>query len=229
MATPILLLWDIDGTLIRTGGAGESALVRATRTVLGADLDLHQLDWPGRTDRRIAEMILEHLGHPVTAEKTGELLEAYLEYLPEELSPHEGVVLPGIAAIVRNVDADESLAQGLLTGNMERGARTKLTHVDLWRYFPFGAFADDSVDRNDLAPHALRKAAAFHGREFSPESTYVIGDTPHDIACGQVVGARTIAVATGKHSEDALRERGPTALLRNLADPAAFFDLLDRN
>ena len=228
MQAPLLLLWDIDGTLIHSGGAGERALVRATKVVLDVELDLREIDWAGRTDRRIAEMILEHLSRPVTGETTQALIETYLDLLPEELSARRGTILPGVAAILEHVKGSEHFAQGLLTGNMEQGARAKLSHYGIWRYFPFGAFADDSVRRNELGPHALRKASAHHGTTFVPEETYVIGDTPHDIACGKAVGARTITVATGKYSVESLREHHPTALFTDFGDTDAFLAVLDR-
>ncbi len=224
---PILVLWDIDGTLIHSGGAGERALVRATRLAEDADLDLRQIDWAGRTDRHIAEMILEHLGRPVTLEAANAIVEAYLDSLRDEIGARQGTILPGIAAILEYIDRSHRFAQGLLTGNVARGAETKLAHFDLWRYFPFGAFADDAIHRKDLGPHALRKATAHHGTRFSPDRTFVIGDTPHDITCGKAIGAHTLAVATGKFTEDALREHQPTAVFTDLADTDAFFAVLE--
>ena len=224
-----LILWDIDGTLIHSGAAGEQALVRAAETVLGIRLDLNEIDWAGRTDRRIAEMILEHFDRPADPEVVAALIDVYLNRLPEEVQARRGVVLPGINAVLERIEADPALFQGLLTGNMERGARAKLAHYDLWRYFPFGGFADDGVDRNELGPHALRKASEYCGRSFDADEVYVVGDTPHDIACGRVIGASTIAVATGKYSETALSEHNPAAVFGDLGDTEAFFRVLGVN
>ncbi len=225
--TPALLLWDIDGTLIQSGGAGERALVRATETTQNVSFDLHQLDWAGRTDRRIAEMILDRLGRPRTAESVADLVEAYLDSLAEEIGRRQGTILPGIASILEHIDKSDRFFQGLLTGNMKRGAEIKLGHYGLWRYFPFGAFADDAVHRNELGPHALRKAVACHGVEFPPDRTFVIGDTPHDIDCGKVIGARTIAVATGKYGVEALETHQPDALFNDFADFEALLNALE--
>lgn len=226
--TPVLLLWDIDGTLIRSGGVGERALVRATRETQGVDFDLRQLDWAGRTDRRIAEMILDQLGRPRTPEAVHALVEAYLDSLADEIGRSRGTVLPGVSEILEHVDASDRFFQGLLTGNMERGAEIKLGHYGLCRFFPFGAFADDASDRNELGPHAIRKAAAYHEMTFSAERTFIIGDTPHDIECGKVIGARTVAVATGTYPADALEAHRPDALFADLADVEAVLNVIEQ-
>jgi phosphoglycolate phosphatase-like HAD superfamily hydrolase len=116
--------------------------------------------------------------------------------------------------------------QGLLTGNMRRGAQVKLSHHGLWEFFGFGAFADDSEHRNELGPHAVRRALECHGIDFAPGRVWVIGDTPHDIACGKIIGARTLAVATGGATLDQLRAHKPTAALETLADTEAVLRLL---
>lgn len=229
MRTPLLLLWDIDGTLIRSGGAGERALVRAVRDVEKVDFDLREVDWAGRTDRQIAEMILDRLGRPATWEAAAAIIDAYLDHLPGEMHAKGGIILPGIASILEYVDGSQRFTQGLLTGNMERSAKTKLDYYHLSRYFVFGAFADDAIHRNDLGPHALRKAAEHHGIRFAGHQTCVIGDTPHDIACGKAIGARTLAVATGKYTEASLREHKPTAVFTDLSDTDAFFAILEES
>ena len=119
------------------------------------------------------------------------------------------------------------IALGLLTGNLRRGAEVKLGSRNLWRYFPFGAFADDCEDRNRLGPHALRRARTHHGVEFAPADMWVIGDTPHDVVCARAFGARALAVATGRHSADELRAAGPDAVFPDFSDTAAFWRLID--
>jgi phosphoglycolate phosphatase-like HAD superfamily hydrolase len=119
-----------------------------------------------------------------------------------------------------------SIAQGLLTGNMRRGAQVKLAHHGLWEHFAFGAFADDSEVRNDLGPHALRRAREHHGVEFAAANVWIIGDTPHDIACGKVIGAKTLAVATGGYTLEQLRAHTPTVVLEHLEDTAEVMRLL---
>ncbi len=222
-----LLLWDIDGTLLASGGAGMRALESAVSTefLQGEPADLSIIDWAGRTDRWIAEKIFAHYEVEHTAANVTRLLDTYIGNLPPFLD-RLSAVLPGIVDILTTVAARDDVHQGLLTGNLERGAATKLGHFDLWRFFAFGAFADDSPHRNDLGPHALRRATAHTGHTYEPSDVWIIGDTPHDIACGKVIGARTLAVATGHHPREELATHRPDALLDDLADPAAFWSLL---
>ncbi len=227
MSSPKLLLWDIDGTLIVSHGAGFRAMQRALRECFGREVDLRQIDWAGRTDSWIVAEVLRHVGLPDTAANTQAYLEAYLGLLPVELrTGRSGQLLPGVTELLEHVHGRRDVVQGLLTGNMVRGAELKLSHFNVWHYFRFGAFADDSPRRNDLGPVALQRAKAHHGTEFSPENTFIIGDTPHDVECGQVIGARTIAVATGHYSLAELEACRPTAAFANLADTAAFLRLV---
>ena len=149
-------------------------------------------------------------------------------WLPHELAHGpQGQVLPGVLELLETLHHRADLAQGLLTGNLKRGAQFKLTHYKVWHYFEFGAFADDSPRRNDLGPHALRRAKELHAVDFHPARTFIIGDTPHDIECGKVIGAQTIAVATGRFSVDELAAHQPTAVFKNFADTAAFLRVID--
>ncbi len=227
MSPPKLLLWDIDGTLLASGGAGMRALERAVSAEFlhDAPADLSTIDWAGRTDRWIAQKIFEKYSIEHTPAHVSRLLDAYIIRLPEELA-RTTRVLPGIIEILTAVAQRDDVHQGLLTGNLERGAATKLGHFDLWRFFPFGAFADDSALRNDLGPHALHRATAHTGISFAPENVWIIGDTPHDIACGKVIGARTLAVCTGHHSRDELAVHQPDAVLEDLADAVSFWRTL---
>jgi phosphoglycolate phosphatase len=223
-----LILWDIDGTLIVSHGAGVRAMERAVTKRFGVSADLRQIDWAGRTDTWIVHEVLRHCGLPDTAQNAHDYLETYLELLPEELrAGPQGEVLPGVPELLDILRRRVDVAQGLLTGNLERGARLKLAHYKVWHYFEFGAFADDSPRRNELGPHALRRAKERHAVEFAPENTFIIGDTPHDIECGKVIGARTIAVATGRYTVAELVAHQPTAAFENFADTSAFLRVLD--
>lgn len=185
--------------------------------------DLSKIDWAGRTDRWITSAVLRYNGLPVTPENIQAYIEAYLDMLPLELAEgKQGQVLPGIIELLETLHHHPRVAQGLLTGNLQRGARFKLSHYSVWHYFEFGAFADDSPRRNDLGPHALRRAGEHHKVTFLPENTWIIGDTPHDIECGKVIGAKTIAVATGNYSLDELQSHAPTATFADFSDTAAF-------
>ncbi len=218
-----LLLWDIDGTLIISHGAGVRAMERAIVKRFGTPGDLSRVDWAGRTDTWITGEVLRQSGLADTPENRHAYLEAYLEELPRELREGpQGQVLPGIFELLEHYHRHPTVAQGLLTGNLRKGAEYKLSHYQVWHYFEFGAFADDSPLRNDLGPHALRRAQERHARQFAPEDTFIIGDTPRDIECGKVIGAKTIAVATGKFSLAELQAHQPTAAFANFSDTTAF-------
>jgi phosphoglycolate phosphatase-like HAD superfamily hydrolase len=225
-----LILWDIDGTLIVSHGAGVRAMEKAFAQRFGIRGDLSRIDWAGRTDTWLSGEVLRANGIPATPENCHDYLEAYLEVLPGELRDGpQGQVLPGVLALLEHLHGRGDVVQGLLTGNLRRGAELKLTHYQVWHYFEFGAFADDSPRRNDLGPHALRRARDRHAVEFTADRTFIIGDTPHDIECGRVIGARTIAVATGRHTVAELAAHAPTAVFKDFADPDAFLRVLDKD
>lgn len=213
-----LLLWDIDGTLIASGGAGMCALQVALHEVFGIDGSLADIDFAGRTDRWIMREVFRKFELAPSERNFSRYFEGYLAALPAALANPNARILPGVVAALEAARARQGLALGLLTGNMRRGAQVKLAHHGLWEYFAFGAFADDSEHRNDLGPHAVRRACEHHGVDFAHTNVWVIGDTLHDIACGQCIGANTLAVATGGHSLEALRAAAPTVALADLAD-----------
>lgn len=222
----LLLLWDIDGTLITSGNAGMRALQRGLADAFGRGDSLADIDFAGRTDRWIVRRIFEKFGLPFTEATFTRAIEAYLAHLPRELANPHAKVLPGVRTLLAAAAARPGCVQGLLTGNLRRGAQTKLAHHGLWDHFPFGAFADDAELRDDLGPHALRRAAEHSGKTIPPDRVWIIGDTPHDIACARAIGARALAVATGSHSTDALAAHAPDAVLPDLADPAAFWNIV---
>jgi phosphoglycolate phosphatase-like HAD superfamily hydrolase len=133
-----------------------------------------------------------------------------------------------VRAALDAIAAHPELHQGLLTGNLREGARLKLAHVGLWSYFEFGAFADDSSDRNELGPFALRRAKEKTGLDFPPDRVWIIGDTPHDIACAKAIGAKSIGVATGSFLPEDLTACGATRVFRDLSDTQGLLDQLSR-
>ncbi len=212
-----LLLWDIDGTLITTGAAGQRAIMLATaRRFEGGDLD--GVEIAGRTDSGIAHQILTKYGEPITEESMSSFLDLYLELLAQELPRSKGEVLPGVLPLLQRLERTPDTTVGLLTGNLKRGAQLKLEHYKLWHFFAFGAFADDHHDRNELGAFALARAREGTGGEFLPAQVDVIGDTGHDIACGKAFGARTIAIATGSWPRERLAEYAPDFLFDDLAN-----------
>ncbi|HEX8489819.1 MAG TPA: haloacid dehalogenase-like hydrolase, partial [Chthoniobacterales bacterium] len=167
MSTKRLLLWDIDGTLISTGAAGQGAIIRATAEQFGGDGNLDGVEIAGRTDLAIAQQILQKYGAPVTDSNARAFLDIYLQLLSEELPRRQGRVLPGVLELLERLDSQPDTTLGLLTGNLERGAKLKLEHYDLWRFFAFGGFADDHHDRNQIGPFALARALKGTGIKFA--------------------------------------------------------------
>jgi phosphoglycolate phosphatase-like HAD superfamily hydrolase len=222
-----LLLWDIDGTLINTGAAGQRALALATAQGFGGTGDLTGIEIAGRTDTGIAHQILARHGEPITPETVATFLDLYLELLVRELPRGHGRVLPGVLELLQRCQSQPQTALGLLTGNLERGARLKLEHYKLWHFFKFGAFADDHHNRNELGSFAVARALEETGIQFSPGQIDVIGDTPHDIACGKAFGARTIAVATGSCPGEKLAACKPDFLFADFSKVEAVVQQLD--
>jgi phosphoglycolate phosphatase len=216
--TKRLLLFDIDGTLIHSGGAGVHALKSAFKERFGIDDDLHDIEIAGMTDSGIVVSILNKHKIPATNENMSAFLDSYVHFLSLELPRRKGNLLPGVLELLERLKSRPHLVLALLTGNVSRGAQLKLEHYGVWHFFEFGAFADDHRDRNRLGPFARARAKEKHGREFSASEIDVIGDTPRDIACGKALGARTVAVATGTWNREQLAEYQPDFLIDDLSN-----------
>jgi phosphoglycolate phosphatase len=226
---PKLVLFDIDGTLVLTGGAGIRAMNRAGEEVLGTSNLLDGIPVAGRTDWIILHDALKNAGHDLDEDLFGRMRDAHIRYLREEiLAPGEGVkdVMPGIRELLELLQTRDVFL-GLLTGNFEEAARIKLGHFDLWDYFRCGAFGDDAADRNALVPFAVDRARQCGIGHFDYADVVVIGDTPHDVACADAVGALPVAVATGNYTLDDLRKTGAPIVLKDLSDADGFLRLID--
>jgi phosphoglycolate phosphatase len=218
-----VLFWDIDGTLLTTARAGVFALEEAAREVCGADEpDLAGLHTAGLTDSEVASLVIEHCGGSPDVGMVSALLRAYERHLPERLHWRRGQVLDGVEAVLRDLSARPGVSCMLLTGNTRAGARAKLAHYGLDGYFEGGAFCGDGDDRVTIA-RAARELANGSG---PPPDLVVIGDTPHDIRCGQAIGARTVALATGSHPAGELEACGAWLTLERLPEPERFAELL---
>jgi phosphoglycolate phosphatase len=212
-----LFLFDIDGTLLTTDGAGRAALKTAGTDLFAIEEDLRTISVSGSTDTAIVQEILLHHSLEASTANVNRYLGGYLVWLKQHLASQSGAILPGAISLL-DVLAQEEQGIGLLTGNVRRGAEIKLTAHGIWDRFSFGAFGDDDSDRNQLGPIAKRRAEAALNTEFPAHDIFVIGDTPKDIACARAFGAVAVAVATGRYSLANLSEHDPDHLCRDLAD-----------
>lgn len=221
-----LILFDIDGTLVLTGGAGGRAMARAFEDVFGLEHGMASISMAGRTDAWIVAQMAASHGLTCTPEVFERFHEAYIGHLMEEIhkpGPQKGI-LPGVRDVLDALAAHTGAHLALLTGNFERGAQIKLEYFDLWRYFAAGAFGDRTHDRNSLLGTALARVAEAGGPSISPAETVVVGDTPLDVAVAVASGARSLAVATGSYDVDALRASGADVVVEDLGDVEAVLD-----
>jgi phosphoglycolate phosphatase-like HAD superfamily hydrolase len=214
-----LILFDIDGTLVLTGGAGGRAMARAFAAVFGPEIGA-SLSYAGRTDAWILARTAIDQGVVLDATGREQFRAASLTSLAEEIhrpGPGKGV-MPGVRRLLDTLSARDDAFLALLTGNFEGGARVKLEYFDLWRYFPCGAFGDEIAERNALLSDVLEKVAACGLAPPPADAVVIVGDTPHDVAVAAAGGARSVGVATGPYDEEALRSSGADVVLKDLSD-----------
>jgi phosphoglycolate phosphatase len=220
------LFWDIDGTLLTTARAGIFAWEEAADEVLGGAHDFSQLKTAGLTDFEIAVLIAGE----ERRDKAVPLLRAYEAAVPAHLGRRRGHVLPNVRENLEVLAARDDIVSMLLTGNVEGGARAKLAHYGLLKFFEEtgGAFCVEGADRPSIARRALELAARNGGQAPDVDRMVVIGDTPQDVSCGKAIGARTLAVATGGYTFDDLRAANADMTLQLLPPPGDFLALLSR-
>jgi phosphoglycolate phosphatase len=195
------VLWDIDGTLLSTGGAGAVAWQRAFQELFGVEANIDEHTRAGMTDPEITEIIFAAVvGRPGSAAEHAAVIAKYLDYMPEAVAESSGYeVKPGIAAILPRL-AEAGVVQGIVTGNVEPAARIKLARGDLDKYFTFGGYGSDARDRVEVTERALERAATALGAPLDLAATISVGDTPRDITAGHGAGIRVVGVATGAYS-----------------------------
>jgi len=218
---PALILFDIDGTLLLSGRAGLRAMTRAFQQTFGITDAFAGESFGGRTDSYLVSKALAQAGLPDTEENHHRFRDAYLPLLAEEIEQpgqgHKGL-MPGARELLEALEEHDHLHLALLTGNYRDAAAIKLQHFEIWDFFEWGAFSDDHHDRNELVPIAKSRAETYDIPVAAIERVIVIGDTPHDIECARVAGARSIAVATGGYSMEQLKEAGANDVLPDLTD-----------
>jgi len=226
---PRLILFDVDGTLIRTGGRAGRALAGAIQDVFGVVAPIEGYRLSGKTDPQIVLELMAMCGwtRERVAPRLDALLDRYLARLDLALPAEHVEVLPGVRELLDTLARRDDVRLGLLTGNVEKGAALKLERAGLAGFFAVGAYGSDEEDRDRLVPVGRARAAARWGDAFEGRRTVVVGDAEADIRCARAGHARAVAVATGGTSLEALRELAPDALLVSLADPAALPALLD--
>jgi len=229
--TRVLVLFDIDGTLLLTAGAGRRAITAALADRMGNGDAWQKITFDGKTDPQIVRELLEAAGDAAASDPDliAELCDRYVGLLEEELDRSPGCtrLLPGVVPLLDELAARADVVVGLLTGNLARGAGLKLRSggLDPAR-FRVGAYGSDSPHRPDLPAIAAERAAAIFGRVPTGDTVVIVGDTPSDVTCGRGIGARAVAVATGSYAVSALRDAGARAAFDDLSDTAAVLEAI---
>ncbi|MBI4849031.1 MAG: HAD hydrolase-like protein [Nitrospirae bacterium] len=221
-----LVLFDIDGTLITAGGAGTRSLNMAFHALFNIEAAFKDITMAGKTDIQIIKEGLGTHGYSMDG-NVKRMQETYLRFLQIEINNPKKKMKPGIKETL-DLLRDMEMPLGLLTGNLEGGARIKLHPFGLNEYFPDGAFGSDDEDRDKLLPIAIEKFSR-RGFEFTPRECVVVGDTPRDVRCAKIHGAHCIAVATGPYSKEELLKTGADIVFDSLEDVSAFISFITKS
>lgn len=225
-----VLFWDIDGTLLQAGKAGLFAFDEAVREIYGQTIDYASIKTSGMTDNYIAEQIIEKIERRRALPfEVMRLTMRYEQLLPHYLTIKEGYVLPGVAEMLTELHTHDDYVQLILTGNSRRGGEEKLKYYGLDSFFDLdhSAFGDDCIDRNEISAKARRIVHDVYP-SVTADEIYVIGDTPNDVRCGKAIGARTIAVASGRFSFEELARCMPWWAMEKLAEPKEFLVMIEK-
>jgi phosphoglycolate phosphatase len=213
------VLFDVDGTLLSTGGASDRAWKRAFKELQNVDVDVPAVTGKGVPDPEVGKVVFEKaIGREPTKEEEDALMRRRLDHLPEEVENSPGfVVKDGVVELLEKLQGDGILL-GLTTGNVEEAAHAKLARADLNRFFTFGGYGSDSPDRTELTKKALERAGDLYGDGFDPAQCFACGDTPRDVEAGHGAGIRVVGVATGEFTVEELKEAGADAVVASLRD-----------
>jgi HAD superfamily hydrolase (TIGR01549 family) len=215
-------LFDIDGTLIRSGGVGQRSMEMTLKSVFGVVASLDGIPFAGRTDYAITTDVLAACHLDDTPFNREEFQDEYLRLLAQNLKTCVGTILPGVVDLLEFLNEAANVKLGLLTGNISGAAVLKLQHFGIDHFFEFGGYGNHDADRNSVAERAYSAACQSVGRKIERDRIWVVGDTPNDINCGKSIGANTIAVATGSFAADEMKPFQPNFLCSDLSK-------LDRN
>jgi phosphoglycolate phosphatase-like HAD superfamily hydrolase len=219
------ILFDIDGTLVSTGGASDRAWKRAFKELQGVDVEISEVTGKGVPDPAVGRQAFEAvIGREPSDEEMEALMRRRLDYLPEEVENSPGfVVHDGVVETLERL-IDDGRLLGLTTGNVEEAAHIKLARAELNRFFSFGGYGSDSPDRTELTKKALERAELVSGQSLDLASCFSCGDTPRDVEAGHGAGIRVTGVATGKYTVEELREAGADAAIASLREPLPLLD-----
>ena len=221
MPRPTIVLFDIDGTLLDAAGAGRRAMVAGFSAITGRPEGLDAIRFAGMTDPSIVREGLVALGLPHDPATVVAVIEAYLQHLPDELRRGPPRVLPGVEALLDALREHDQVALGVGTGNVEAGARAKLSAAGLQPRFGFGGYGSDHEERAELLRVGAQRGAGRLGRPLDACRVLVVGDTPRDVAAARAIGAACLAVATSHYDLASLERAGPDRVVSALTDPAA--------
>jgi phosphoglycolate phosphatase len=225
-----IVFFDIDGTMLSTGGAGQKAMEQALVEEFRIDFPFENVLTAGRTDCGIADEIFSKYSLKDTREERARFMQSYLRRLPGCLQSLPGSLLPGVQSLLEHLTGEADVHLSLLTGNYLEGAWIKLRHFQIDHYFTSGGYGDAHAERDDVARQALINVRAHLNRNLDQSHISVVGDTPADIRCARAIGAQAVAVATGMYSADDLRPFAPDFLFEDLSGTRSVAEkLLRRN
>lgn len=217
-----LVLFDIDGTLVHTGGAGTAAFTRTFARHFNLHHGTERMKFAGRTDVSLVREFFRIHNYAETPEHFKLFFEHYIFWLDHILTRNGGEMCRGVRELIRDLQAlPHPPTLGLLTGNIQLGAEIKLRHFGLWEHFKFGGFADDHEERDHIAAAALERGRRVLGKNLQPQEVVVIGDTPFDVKCGKFIGAKTLAAATGGSKLEELKPCGADWTVADLTQISA--------
>ncbi len=222
----MIWLFDIDGTLLSSGGAGQTAMELTLQEEFGLSLADYQIPVAGRTDRAIVSELLAFHGLEIQEKIWTRFQKAYFERLPSAMDNGNARVLPGVLTLLERLSNIHPQGMGVLSGNFAQGALIKLAHFGLDRFFCFGSYGDDHHLRDDLARHAWQSVVVPAWPMAIPQHVWIIGDTPADVQCARAIGANVVAVATGMYSLSELAKSQPDLLVENLNDASLIIETL---
>ena len=213
------VLFDIDGTLISSGGASDRAWKRAFEELQGVEVDVPAVTGKGVPDPEVGRVVFEKaIGREPTEEEAEALMRRRLDHLPEEVESSPGfVVKDGVVELLDRL-IEDGIMLGLTTGNVEEAAHIKLARPNLNRYFAFGGYGSDSPDRTELTRKALERGEFVSGHTLDRDRTFACGDTPRDVDAGHGAGIRVVGVATGEYTAEELIEAGADAAIQSLVE-----------